>query len=77
MKPSLRPSSYPSSSPSITTHPSAKPSMTQYEEKKLVASDGEAYDYFGRTCSMSGDFVVIGSYFQGYEDIGAAYLYSI
>jgi len=31
------------------------------QETKLTASDGEAYDYFGNSVFISGDYVVIGA----------------
>lgn len=31
-------------------------------EKKIIASDGNDYDYFGASCSMSNDLVVIGAF---------------
>ena len=48
------------------------------EEAKLTASDGEASDFFGRSVSISGDYVVIGC---TYDDIdgnfnqGSAYVF--
>ena len=38
------------------------------EQASLTASDGAAYDYFGRSVSISGDYAVIGA---GYKDIGS------
>jgi hypothetical protein len=39
------------------------------EEAKLLASDGAADDYFGRSVSISGDVAVIGAY--GDDDLGS------
>eukprot|EP00594_Rhizosolenia_setigera_P007408 CAMPEP_0178952872 /NCGR_PEP_ID=MMETSP0789-20121207/8096_1 /TAXON_ID=3005 /ORGANISM="Rhizosolenia setigera, Strain CCMP 1694" /LENGTH=491 /DNA_ID=CAMNT_0020634051 /DNA_START=128 /DNA_END=1603 /DNA_ORIENTATION=+ len=45
----------------------------EYEVKKFVASDGKTYDFFGSSCSMSDDLVVIGApWVDGWT--GAAYL---
>ena len=48
-----------------------------FQEAKLTASDGSAWDYFGRSVSISGDTVVVGAY--GHDDAGhysgAAYLF--
>lgn len=47
------------------------------EEQKLTASDGAAYDYFGKTVSLSGNRIVVGAY--GNDEIasnaGKAYVY--
>lgn len=47
------------------------------EEAKLAASDGAAYDRFGRSVSIAGGIAVVGSelYDGIYEDTGAAYVY--
>ena len=47
------------------------------EQAKLVASDGEAEDYFGRSVSISGDYAIVGAYGkEGNEpENGAAYIY--
>ncbi|KAL7507343.1 hypothetical protein ACHAXN_008493 [Cyclotella atomus] len=44
--------------------------------QKLTASDGAAYDHFGRSVSVSGNTIVVGSYGddQG-NDIGSAYIF--
>jgi hypothetical protein len=39
------------------------------EEAKLTASDGAAYDYFGNTVFLSGDYALVGAY--GVNDKGA------
>jgi len=31
-------------------------------EVKLTASDGAAYDYFGYSVSLSGDYAIVGAY---------------
>ncbi|MDR1280589.1 MAG: FG-GAP repeat protein [Opitutaceae bacterium] len=48
-----------------------------YETVKLLASDGEAGDYFGRSVSLSGNNALVGAiYNNGYgENSGAAYYY--
>ena len=50
---------------------------TWTQEAKLTASDGAASDYFGRSVSISGDFVVVGAYRDddngGYS--GSAYIF--
>ena len=38
-------------------------------ELKLLASDGAAYDYFGRSVAISGDRVAVGAY--GNDDNGS------
>jgi len=43
-------------------------------EKKLLASDGAAYDYFGHSVSMSGDYAIIGA--AGHDTgVGSAYVF--
>lgn len=42
---------------------------TWNQQTKLLASDGEAFDRFGRSVSMSGNFVIIGA--DGNDDIGS------
>ncbi len=42
------------------------------EEAKLLASDGASEDYFGRTISIDGDMIVVGS---PYSAEGAVYVY--
>eukprot|EP00594_Rhizosolenia_setigera_P018799 CAMPEP_0178963646 /NCGR_PEP_ID=MMETSP0789-20121207/15159_1 /TAXON_ID=3005 /ORGANISM="Rhizosolenia setigera, Strain CCMP 1694" /LENGTH=397 /DNA_ID=CAMNT_0020648177 /DNA_START=745 /DNA_END=1938 /DNA_ORIENTATION=- len=65
--------------PSINSSPTPAPSISAsptYDEKKLVASDGENFDLFGWACSVTDDFVVIGaSEKDSYE--GAAYLFRL
>ena len=43
------------------------------EQAKLLASDGELFDNFGYSTSISGDYAVIGAGFNG--DNGAAYIF--
>ena len=48
-------------------------------EMKITASDGAAYDHFGRSVAISGDLAVVGA--QGDDDAGpesgSAYIYDI
>jgi hypothetical protein len=46
-----------------------------WNETKLTASDGVAYDYFGVSVSISGNVAVIGA--VGDDDTGAAYVYKL
>jgi len=52
-------------------------SFIQAAEKKLTASDAEAYDYFGYSVSISGDYAIVGAYGEddGGNEAGAAYIY--
>eukprot|EP00594_Rhizosolenia_setigera_P015957 CAMPEP_0178974122 /NCGR_PEP_ID=MMETSP0789-20121207/22234_1 /TAXON_ID=3005 /ORGANISM="Rhizosolenia setigera, Strain CCMP 1694" /LENGTH=408 /DNA_ID=CAMNT_0020662327 /DNA_START=774 /DNA_END=2000 /DNA_ORIENTATION=- len=64
-----------SPSPSTNSSPTPVPSISAsptYDEKKLVASDGENSDLFGWACSVTDDFVVIGA-----SDKGAAHLFRL
>jgi len=57
-----------------------KNSTGHYSElEKIVASDAEASDRFGRSVSISGDYMVIGAYYEdeGGDDAGAAYVFNI
>ncbi len=47
------------------------------EDRKLLASDGAAGDYFGNSVSVSGDTVVVGAYFDddNGSGSGSAYVY--
>jgi hypothetical protein len=47
------------------------------EVKKLMASDADTLDYFGRSCDISGDYVVVGAHYEDAAgtDRGAAYIY--
>jgi len=56
---------------------------TWTQETKLVASDRENYDYFGKSVSISGDHVIIGAFYED-EDVsggntldksGSAYIF--
>ncbi len=40
------------------------------QEDKLIASDGETYDFFGRSVSIDGDYAIVGSYRD--DDMGSA-----
>ncbi|KAA3604309.1 MAG: T9SS C-terminal target domain-containing protein [Calditrichaeota bacterium] len=48
------------------------------QEAKLTASDGAAYDYFGRSVAISGDYAIVGAY--GDDDngdlSGSAYIFN-
>ena len=46
--------------------------MGRVQEVKLVASDATAFDYFGKSVSLSGDRVLVGAH---QDDAGAAYVY--
>ena len=47
------------------------------EVQKLVASDAQAFDFFGESVSISGDRLVVGAYAEdaGGSNAGAAYVY--
>src|SRR5258706_14061388 len=45
-------------------------SSAQCQRQKLLASDGEAYDHFGWSVAVSGDWAAVGAYEEG--DIAAA-----
>ncbi|MCH8151113.1 MAG: FG-GAP repeat protein [Planctomycetes bacterium] len=53
------------------------PAWGQCELEKLLASDGEAFDEFGKSVAISGDVAVIGSHLADGNgiDAGAAYVY--
>eukprot|EP00594_Rhizosolenia_setigera_P003183 CAMPEP_0178952746 /NCGR_PEP_ID=MMETSP0789-20121207/8022_1 /TAXON_ID=3005 /ORGANISM="Rhizosolenia setigera, Strain CCMP 1694" /LENGTH=335 /DNA_ID=CAMNT_0020633903 /DNA_START=339 /DNA_END=1346 /DNA_ORIENTATION=- len=57
--------------------PSTNPTLNPtFSEKKFFASDGSDDDYFGSSCSISNDLVVIGANKgDGFE--GAAYLFNL
>ena len=48
-----------------------------YEDFKLVPSDGGAYEYFGRSVSISGNTAIVGAYCDNDNGIwsGSAYIY--
>jgi hypothetical protein len=50
---------------------------TQTQQTKLTAGDAAAYDYFGSSVSVSGDYVIVGAYGDddGGESSGAAYIF--
>jgi len=47
------------------------------EEQKLLASDGNASDYFGNSVSISGDYAIVGAYGDDVSgtDSGSAYIF--
>ena len=49
------------------------------EVRKLTASDGEAFDWFGVSVAVSGDNAVVGAFFEDagsqFDDFGAAYVF--
>ena len=51
--------------------------LTWVEEQKLTASDGAAFDTFGFSVSVSGDFAVVGAvqHDSAGDDSGSAYVY--
>jgi hypothetical protein len=52
---------------------------TWTQQAKLVASDGAAYDYFGRSVALAGDTAVVGAYAAdaaGATNAGAAYVFT-
>ncbi len=51
---------------------------TWTEQAKLLASDGEMYDFFGGTVAFSGDIALIGAAFEddNGDSAGAAYVYA-
>jgi len=49
-----------------------------YQQTKLIASDGAASDYFGRSVSISGEYAIVGAYQDddnGYNS-GSAYIFT-
>jgi hypothetical protein len=46
---------------------------TWSQQTTLTASDGAAYDYFGNSVSISGDYAVVGAY--GNSNRGKAYIF--
>ena len=47
---------------------------------KVMAPDGAAGDYFGRSVSQSGNLLAVGAYYAdrgGLSNVGAAYLYQL
>jgi FG-GAP repeat len=55
--------------------PAAAAAASGNEVKKITASDGAAEDNFGVATSMSGDFLLVGS-FQDDSNTGSAYIFS-
>jgi hypothetical protein len=47
------------------------------EEQKLTASDGDEYDHFGSSVSISGEYVIVGAYFDDDNEVnsGSAYIF--
>ena len=47
------------------------------EKQELSASDGKPGDYFGFSCAIGGEYVIVGAYLNDEkgEDAGAAYIY--
>jgi len=48
------------------------------QQAKLTASDGNAYDCFGNSVSISGDYAIVGAYYDdvnGMVDSGSAYVF--
>jgi parallel beta-helix repeat protein len=47
------------------------------EQVKITASDGAAYDYFGRSASISGDYAIVGACYDGDSGSysGSAYIF--
>jgi hypothetical protein len=51
--------------------------LSWVQQQKLLASDGAAYDNFGKSVSISGDYAIVGAYFdddKGYNS-GSAYIF--
>ncbi len=46
-------------------------------EQQIAASDGSAYDYFGNSISIEGDYIVIGAWKEGASSsmTGSAYIF--
>jgi hypothetical protein len=51
--------------------------MSFLDVNKILATDPEAYDRFGESVSISGDYAIVGAYVEdaGGIDAGAAYIY--
>jgi hypothetical protein len=47
------------------------------QKQKLTASDGSAYDYFGFSVSISGDYAIVGAFFDDdkEDESGSAYIF--
>ena len=79
-KRSRRPRATPSSIPTVS--PSADPSNSAFkyhwnETAKLIASDGDESDLFGRSVSVSGNIAIVGAYEhdENGENSGAVYVF--
>ena len=48
-----------------------------YQQQKLIVGDAQAFDYFGYSVSISGNYAIIGAYGKSYhgEKSGAAYIF--
>jgi len=60
-----------------TPNLSLGPKLGEFEQAKLVASDGAAWDYFGVSVSISGDYAIVGAYYDGDKgtNSGSAYIF--
>ena len=58
--------------------PAPAKALTFNEEQKLLASDGAADDYFGRSVAVDGDTAVIGAYMDDDNgtNFGSAYVFT-
>ena len=54
--------------------PAGSAYATWPEKTKLLASDGAAYDWFGRSVSVSGDYAIVGAY-RDDSYTGSAYIF--
>ena len=48
------------------------------EQDKIIASDGNKYDWFGSSVDISGDYAIVGAHGDGdywWEEFGAAYIF--
>lgn len=48
------------------------------QKERVIASDGAAFDYFGRSVSISGNYTIVGAYndhHSGKSNAGSAYIY--
>jgi hypothetical protein len=60
-----------------STYVFVRTGTTWNQQAKLLADDGEMYDFFGGSCSLSGDIALIGAAFEddGGDSAGSAYVY--
>lgn len=71
-------SSSPRPTPTSSPNPSPIPRKITYESEKIFADDGEGYDHFGHSVSISGNNAIVGAYGEGdgYDIcIGAVYFF--